>query len=51
VDTQYVIEQADLESMLGDDGALLLPAQWRTTRSGRPMPDVAAALARSRREH
>jgi excisionase family DNA binding protein len=49
VGTQHVIEEADLESMLGEGEQLALPLQWRTTRSGRPMPNVVAALARSRR--
>jgi excisionase family DNA binding protein len=48
VGTQHVIDEADLDASLDGD-ELALPREWRTTRSGRPMPNVAAALARSRR--
>lgn len=51
VGTQHVIEEADLESMLDEGEMLALPPEWETTRSGRPMPNVVAALARSRRGH
>jgi len=48
VGTQHVIEEADLESTLAANGSLPLPLAWRTTRSGRPMPDVVGAISRSR---
>lgn len=51
VGTQHVIEEADLESLLDEAELLPLPPQWRTTRSGRPMPNVVSAVARSRRGH
>lgn len=51
VGTQHVIEEADLESTLEEGEMLPLPLQWQTTRSGRPMPNVVAAVARSRRGH
>jgi len=48
VGTQHVIEEADLESTLEDGELLPLPPPWKTTRSGRPMPNVVVAIARSR---
>jgi len=44
-----MVEEGDLEAVL-DQPSASLPALWRTTRSGRPMPDVASAVRRSRRE-
>jgi excisionase family DNA binding protein len=49
VGTQHVIDEPDLEAVLGEGGSLPLPAYWRRTHSGRPMPDVVAAIQRSRR--
>jgi len=51
VGTQHVIEEADLESTLMAGEMLPLPPQWETTRSGRAMPNVVAAVAHSRRGH
>lgn len=49
VGTQHVIAEADLETMLAGRDSLALPKAWRTTRSGRPMPNVVSAIGRSRR--
>jgi excisionase family DNA binding protein len=49
VGTQHVIDEADLAACLDDHEMLPLPEAWRTTRSGRPMPNVVGAIARSRR--
>ncbi len=49
IGTQHVIEEADLAVSIGGEESLPLPAAWETTRSGRPMPNVVAAIARSRR--
>jgi len=49
IGTQHVIEERDLEVVLGDADSLPLPERWRRTHSGRPMPNVVAALRRSRR--
>ncbi|MGI8421324.1 MAG: helix-turn-helix domain-containing protein [Gaiellaceae bacterium] len=49
VGTQHVIEPEDLEATMEQGGDLVLPAAWATTRSGAPMPNVVAAIARSRR--
>jgi excisionase family DNA binding protein len=52
IGTQHVIEEADLEAVLDDrDEMLPLPARWRTTETGEPMPNVVAATRRSRRDH
>lgn len=51
VGTQHVIEETDLESTLVAGEMLPLPSQWGSTRSGRPMPNVVAAIARSRSGH
>lgn len=51
VGTQHVIEEADLASILGESEMLPLPPAWRLTRSGRGMPNVVAALTRSRSGH
>ena len=49
VGTQHVIEENDLEAALDKAGSLPLPERWRRTHSGRPMPDIVAAIGRSRR--
>jgi len=48
IGTQHVIDEADLELVLVGSDLLPLPAPWTSTRSGRRMPNVAAALGRSR---
>ena len=47
VGTQHVIEESDLEAVV-EQPRVVLPERWRRTRSGRPMPDVASAIRRSR---
>jgi excisionase family DNA binding protein len=49
IGTQHVIDERDLEATLEAVGSLSLPERWPRTHSGRPMPDVVAALQRSRR--
>jgi excisionase family DNA binding protein len=52
VGTQHVIEEADLEAMLEDNAEMLpVPERWRRSDSGRPLPNIVAALRRSRRGH
>jgi excisionase family DNA binding protein len=51
IGTQHVIEEEDLAATLAEGADLSLPREWATTRSGRPMPNVVAAIARSRRAH
>jgi excisionase family DNA binding protein len=49
VGTQHVVEEEDLEQFLMDR-SLPVPDRWRRFDSGRPQPDWAAALTRSRAE-
>lgn len=47
VGTQHIIEERDLDDAIGAD-TLSVPASWRKTATGEPMPDVVAAIRRSR---
>lgn len=49
IGTQHVIEEADLDGMLGEARAVGMPERWRTFESGRPTPDWVRALDDSRR--
>jgi excisionase family DNA binding protein len=51
VGTQHVIEESDLNGMLEDTDSLPVPEGWKRTMSGDPMPNVVAALRRSRSGH
>lgn len=51
VGTQHVIQETDLEGALDKLDSLPLPDRWRRTHSGRPMPNVVAAVRRSRQGH
>ena len=51
IGTQHVIEEADLEAALDRPDTLALPESWSFTASGRPMPNVVAAIQRSRQGH
>jgi excisionase family DNA binding protein len=48
IGTQHVIEEADLTSMNVGYETLPVPDSWRATSTGEPMPNVLAALRRSR---
>ncbi len=48
--TQHMIEEADLEEMRFED-TLPVPERWSKTSTGDPMPDVVAAVRRSRSGH
>ena len=50
VGTQHVIDERDLEALLEED-VLPLPREWRTTSTGEPVPNVVAAIRRSRALH
>ena len=50
VGTQHVIEESDLDAVVTGE-RLELPAAWRTTCEGEPMPNVVAAVRRSRAGH
>jgi excisionase family DNA binding protein len=50
VGAQHVSEEQDLETVLESQSLLLSPALKKTS-TGEPMPDVVAALRRSRATH
>jgi excisionase family DNA binding protein len=47
VGTQHVIDESDLLVLMPVPGRSL-PAAWRKTATGEPMPDVVRAVRRSR---
>ncbi len=49
VGTQHVIDEADLDAFLTDT-SVPVPDRWQHFDSGRPQPDWASAVARSRQE-
>lgn len=49
IGTQHVIEEEDLEGVLGEARSVGVPERWRTFDSGRPAPDWVRALEDSRR--
>ncbi len=53
VGTQHLVDDADLAAALAsDDEAMLpLPPEWQATAWGDPMPNVVAAVRRSRARH
>jgi hypothetical protein len=52
VGARHVLDEHDLEALLDDDGEMLpLPDAWRLTADGKPMPNVVAAIRRSRGGH
>ena len=52
VGTQHTIEEHDLEAILTDEDEMLpLPPEWQVTFWGDPMPNVVAAVRRSRNAH
>lgn len=50
VGTQHTIDEADLDDFLGAD-ELPLPVEWQRMADGRPMPNIVAAVRRSRTGH
>lgn len=49
VGTQHIIEERDLDAAASPDTeALPLPAAWRTTLTGEPMPDWVALVRQGR---
>jgi excisionase family DNA binding protein len=52
IGTQHVLEESDLDAVLGKyQDTVELPPEWRETFWGGPMPDVVAAVRRSRVGH
>ena len=51
VGTQHMIEEEDLNRIVGDQGSLPLPRAWRKTWTGEAQPDWVRIIRRSRRGH
>lgn len=51
VGTQHVIDEEDLDEVVGDPGSDPLPERWERTWTGEPQPDWVRIIRRSRREH
>jgi excisionase family DNA binding protein len=51
IGTQHMIEEAELHAFLDDGNAVRIPAEWRTTDSGRPQPDWVRLVRESRESH
>ena len=52
IGTQHVLEEADLAAALAAfEQTVDLPAEWRTTFWGGPMPDFVSIIRRQRSEH
>ncbi len=52
VGTQHIVEEGDLDAVLVENGEMLpMPKRWRRSDSGRALPNVVAAIRRSRRGH
>jgi excisionase family DNA binding protein len=51
VGTQHVINEADLDDLVDEPPPLPKPEAWKWFDSGRPQPDWAAAIRRSREGH
>lgn len=51
VGTQHVIEEVDLAALDPTGRRAVLPAAWRRTVTGEPMPDVVDVIRRSRAGH
>ena len=51
VGTQHVIEERDLAAFEATSASAPLPAAWQRTSWGGPVPDVVAAVHRSRAGH
>jgi excisionase family DNA binding protein len=49
IGTQHMIEEADLDQIVGDSGSLPIPKAWRKTWTGEPQPDWIRIIRRSRR--
>jgi len=49
VGTQHVIEEHDLEAALDETAEMAaIPERWRYSDTGKPLPNVVAAVRRSR---
>lgn len=51
IGTQHIIEEVDLVQATKPDETLAIPPTWGRTITGEPMPNVVAAVRRSRAGH
>jgi excisionase family DNA binding protein len=51
IGTHYLIDESDLLDVLDEPTMLALPAAWKRTITGEPMPNVVAMIRRSREGH
>jgi excisionase family DNA binding protein len=52
VGTQHILDEDDLLALIGESSERVeLPPEWQKTFWGGPMPDVVAAVRRSRAGH
>ena len=52
VGTQHLVDERDLANLIGQGAATApIPPEWQRTFWGDPMPDVVAAVRRSRAGH
>lgn len=50
IGTQHMIDEHELDDLVAGE-TLPLPAGWKRTATGEPMPAIVAALRRSRGSH
>ncbi len=51
IGTQHLIEEQDLDQVVGEPGSLPMPKAWRKTWTGERQPDWVRIIRRSRRGH
>jgi excisionase family DNA binding protein len=51
VGTQHIVEERDLDRLIGDEPSPEFPPQWQYTWTGEPQPDWVRIIRRSRRDH
>jgi len=51
VGTQYLVDEADLDAVSGDEGSTPMPDWMRWRPDGRPQPDWVRLVRDSRRSH
>ncbi len=49
--TQHLIDEAELEELLGEDEMLPLPPEWRLMDDGSPQPNWVRLLREDRESH
>ena len=51
VGTQYLVDETDLDALVGEEGSTPMPDWMRLRPDGRPMPDWVRLVRDSRRGH